>query len=208
MGALAVIIVIALIIALILVIPVRVNLRFYFENNEFKKRFEIYYGFIKIKTGGEKKTKKGKASKNAKPDKPKKNKRDTMSYIRFLRASSAELKKLIESLARYLTKHLIKIDSLEISARLGTDDAMQTALIYGVSSAFLYNTIGGLERCVRLRGLSVDYKPVFEGPDIFIDIKSIIKTRIYNLGVFAVIALLRALPLIRKRGDFKNGKSD
>ena len=85
---------------------------------------------------------------------------------------------------------------------------MHTALIFGSASAVLYNSLGLLDKAITVKNIKVDFKPDFNDTKIFIELESIIKTRIYNIAALGVIALVRALPLIRKRGDFYNGKSD
>ena len=85
---------------------------------------------------------------------------------------------------------------------------MHTALIFGSVSAVLYNSLGLLDKAITVKNIKVDFKPDFNDTKIFIELESIIKTRIYNIAALGVIALVRALPLIRKRGDFYNGKSD
>ena len=89
----------------------------------------------------------------------------------------------------------VRFEKFSISATLGTDDAMDTALIFGGTSAFLYNTIGFLERRVRLKNINIDFKPDFTEPKIFIEFESIIKTKIYNVIGLAFVAIKRGLPL-------------
>ena len=59
-----------------------------------------------------------------------------------------------------------------------------------------------------MRGVSVNSAPDFTKPQIFIKIESIIKTTAYNIVAIAVLALFGAMPLLKKRGELKNGKSD
>ena len=85
---------------------------------------------------------------------------------------------------------------------------MNTALSYGSASAFLYNSLGALEKQVKIKHMDIDFQPDFTQEKIFIEFTSIIRTKIYNVFGLAVLALHRAWPIIKKRGDIYNGKSD
>lgn len=209
MRALIVILAIIAIIAALTFIPVRLKVYALYQNSELDYNFKLKYGFVTIKNS--KKT--GVSPKHEKKDKKKdgdvnKNKPGVKNTIKFLRSNSRRIKKLVNSVVSYVTKHCIKIEKLVLNGVLGTDDAMNTAMLYGGASAFLYNSAGLLDKAIPIKGIAIDFKPDFTQQKIFVEFESIIKTRIYNIAVLAIIGVVRALPLIRKRGDLKNGKSN
>lgn len=206
MSVLAVIIIILAVFAVILLIPVRVNLFFVLENRGVFNDYELKYGLIRIKNRRKRK-KKAKSSDKPGYDETKKD-ISALELLKFLKDNVKRIKDLVLSLVKYGTKKLIRIERISIKAELGSDDAMQTALLYGATSAFLYEALGILDKCVATDGIRVDYKPVFGNAEIFVELKCIIKTSLYKVICFAAIGFIKAIPLIKKRGDLKNGKSD
>lgn len=201
MIALIVILIAIAVFASLLFIPVRVRLYAKYANSSFVNDYRIKYGFLNIK-----KKKKKSSEKSEPPDK--KEKTSPLALIRFIKENMELVKKLVSDTTDYLTQKAVRFEKFSISATLGTDDAMDTALIFGGTSAFLYNTIGFLERRVRLKNINIDFKPDFTEPKIFIEFESIIKTKIYNVIGLAFVAIKRGLPLWKKRGEINNGKSD
>ena len=210
MSALIVILVIIAFIALLACIPIRFNVCVLYSHKKFDCTYRIKYGFITIKNSNkQKKPKERKENGTEQKDKIKsKDKISVKDTIRFCKDNSQKIKKLISSVVSYLTRHCIKIEKFGFKGEIGTDDAMHTALIFGSASAVLYNSLGLLDKAITVKNIKVDFKPDFNDTKIFIELESIIKTRIYNIAALGVIAFVRALPLIRKRGDFYNGKSD
>lgn len=205
MGAIAVIIIILSVLGAVMFIPLRVSLGLVLLNNRFSRKFEVRYGIIKIKTGKKRKKK----DKKPKEDEPEdKGKTSALTLIKFLKDNAKNIKELVTALVKYSAKKLIRIEKISINALLGCDDAMETGLLYGATSAFLYNTLGMLDRCVATDKIRVEYKPVFGEAEIFIDLTCIIKTNLYKIIGFAAVGFVKAIPLIKKRGDLKNGKSD
>lgn len=202
MIALIVIAVVLAIIAMLLFIPVRIKIYAEYKNSKPVHEFKIKYGFITLNN------KKRKEKKKQEKQQPQKEKIQVMSVIRFIKSNSELVKRLIQDVVGYTTKKLICFEKFELTAVLGTDDAMDTALIYGGASAFLYNTLGVMERIIRMKNIAVDFKPDFTEPQIFIEFESIIKTKIYNVAGLAFITIKRGMPLWKKRGEINNGKSD
>ena len=204
MRALCVILIIIAFIALLLHIPVRIKVYAKYENREFTNDYIVKYGFITIKKR-KIKEKKDAVQKEEKADK--KEKTSPLNAIKFIKENIDDIKRLITDVVGYTAKKLIRFESFSIDACVGTDDAMNTALIYGGASAFLYNAVGVLERNVKMNGIQINFQPDFTAPQIFIEFQCIIKTRIHNVLGLAFLALRRALPLLKKRGEIKNGKS-
>lgn len=204
MIALIVLLIIIAIFALLLFIPVRIKIYAKYENSKFVHDYRIKYGFITVK----KRAKKGGKKQPDKNPKPKSDKPSPLAVIRFVKDNAELVKRFVTDVVGYTTKKLVRFDKFNATAVLGTDDAMDTALIYGGASAFLYNTVGFMERKIRMKNIMIDFKPDFTEPKIFIEFQSIIRTKIYNVIGLAWIALLRAMPLVKKRGEINNGKSD
>lgn len=205
MIALIVISIIIAIIAMMLFIPVRIRVYAKYENSRFVHNYKIKYGFITIRQKSKETTK---TEQDAEKKQANKKKIPAVSVIRFIRANAELVKNFIRDVVGYTTKKLVYFEKFKITATLGTDDAMDTALSYGGASAFLYNTVGYMERRIRMKSIAVDFKPDFTEPKIFIEFESIIKTKIYNVTGLAFIAIRRGMPLWKKRGEINNGKSD
>lgn len=204
---LAIIIIIA-VLWVIMVTPVKFRIYGKYENNKFKVEHYLKYGFIKILDSNRKRKKPKTQKSAATKDKPQKEKPSPKSVIDFLWEMKAEVKKLIQSVLSYTTKRLIKITKLRIKGVVGLSDAHTTAIIYGISSGVLYNTIGTLDKSVRVTGIDIDYQPDFNEEQIFIEFESIINTKIFNILALARLVLLHGLPIIRKGGKLRNGKSN
>ncbi len=208
MRALIVILIILAVIALLVHIPVRIRIYAKYENSKFTNDYEIKYGFLTVKRRKEK-AKKPKSEKRTENDgAKKKDKPKPIAVIRFIKENIALIKRLITETVGYTTKKLIRFEKFSVKSYVGVDNAMYTALIYGNASAFLYNTVGLLERSVRMKNISIDFQPDFKEQKIFIEFESIIRTKIYNVFGLAWVALRHAMPLVKKRGDLNNGKSD
>ena len=204
MTAIIIILSIIAFIAVLINIPVRVKIFVKYNNSEFVNDYKIKYGFITIKK------KKQKSHNETETDSApkKKTKNKPSNIIRFIKTNIKDIKRLISDVLKYTSKKLIRIEILSLKSQIGTDDAMNTALSYGSASAFLYNSLGALEKQVKIKHMDIDFQPDFTQEKIFIEFTSIIRTKIYNVFGLAVLALHRAWPIIKKRGDIYNGKSD
>lgn len=204
MTAIIIILSIIAFIAVLINIPVRVKIYVKYNNSEFVNDYKIKYGFITIKK------KKQKSHNETETDSApkKKTKNKPSNIIRFIKTNIKDIKRLISDVLKYTSKKLIRIEMLSLKSQIGTDDAMNTALSYGSASAVLYNSLGALEKQVKIKHMDIDFQPDFTQEKIFIEFTSIIRTKIYNVFGLAVLALHRAWPIIKKRGDIYNGKSD
>ena len=204
MTAIIIILSIIAFIAVLINIPVRVKIYVKYDNSGFVNDYKIKYGFITIKK------KKQKSHNETETDSApkKKTKNKPSNIIRFIKTNIKDIKRLITDVLKYTSKKLIRIEMLSLKSQIGTDDAMNTALSYGSASAFLYNSLGALEKQVKIKHMDIDFQPDFTQEKIFIEFTSIIRTKIYNVFGLAVLALRRAWPIIKKRGEIYNGKSD
>lgn len=204
MTAIIIILSIIAFIAVLINIPVRVKIYVKYDNSEFVNDYKIKYGFITIKK------KKQKSHNETETDSApkKKTKNKPSNIIRFIKTNIKNIKRLISDVLKYTSKKLVRIEMLSLKSHIGTDDAMNTALSYGSASAVLYNSLGALEKQVKIKHMDIDFQPDFTQEKIFIEFTSIIRTKIYNVFGLAVLALRRAWPIIKKRGEIYNGKSD
>lgn len=204
MTAIIIILSIIAFIAVLINIPVRVKIYVKYDNSEFVNDYKIKYGFITIKK------KKQKSHNETETDSApkKKTKNKPSNIIRFIKTNIKDIKRLISDVLKYTSKKLVIIEMLSLKSHIGTDDAMNTALSYGSASAVLYNSLGVLEKQVKIKHIDIDFQPDFTQEKIFIEFTSIIRTKIYNVFGLAVLALSRAWPIIKKRGEIYNGKSD
>lgn len=204
MTAIIIILSIIAFIAVLINIPVRVKIYVKYDNSGFVNDYKIKYGFITIKK------KKQKSHNETETDSApkKKTKNKPSNIIRFIKTNIKDIKRLISDVLKYTSKKLIRIEILSLKSQIGTDDAMNTALSYGSASAVLYNSLGALEKQVKIKHMDIDFQPDFTQEKIFIEFTSIIRTKIYNVFGLAVLALRRAWPIIKKRGEIYNGKSD
>lgn len=199
-------IIIVAVFIVILLIPISVRVFIKFEDKALGNSLNLKYGFITL-IDTDKKKPKEKPQKETKEetldDKPKKDKKP---LIKKLWQRRSYVKKLIISVVGYITKHLIKIKKLRIKGVLGLSDAAATGVVYGGTSAFMYNLIGAVDKVIKVEGIEIDYKPDFNNEVIFIEFESIIRTNIYHILALGIIALVRAIPIIRKEKN--NGKSN
>ena len=204
MTAIIIILSIIAFIAVLINIPVRVKIYAKYDNSEFVNDYKIKYGFITIKK------KKQKSHNETETDSApkKKTKSKPSNIIRFIKTNIKDIKRLISDVLKYTSKKLVTIEMLSLKSHIGTDDAMNTALSYGSASAVLYNSLGALEKQVKIKHMDIDFQPDFTQEKIFIEFTSIIRTKIYNVFGLAVLALSRAWPIIKKRGEIYDGKSD
>lgn len=122
----------------------------------------------------------------------------TEEILSFARNNIEEIKDLVYDILGYMYKHLIRIKKLKLHLIIGTDDAMDTALIYGAVAAFVFNAVGVMDRHMRLISHDINIKPDFKKPNIFVEFEAIISTNIFHLIVLFIIAAVRGLKLLKK----------
>ena len=193
MMALVVITIIIAVFAVLFTIPV--SCEFYLRySDEIEKSLILKYGFIKIRMP------KGKPEKKSAPqaDRVKKKSDSAKKLIGFGRENIKAVKDMIYAILGYMFKHLVTINRLRIKFVFGVDDAMETALIFGAVSAFVFNVIGVMDRKMRLKKHITEIKPAFDNPHIFAECEAKISTSIGRAIVLAIIALRHTVPLLIK----------
>ncbi len=199
-------IIIVAILVVILLIPINLRVFIKFEDKVLGNSLILKYGFITLMNTDKKKPKEKPHKETKEATAESKPKKDKKPLIKKLWQRRTYVKKLIISVVGYITKHLIKIKKLRIKGELGLSDAAATGVVYGTSSAFMYNLIGAVDKVIKVEGIDIDYKPDFNNEVIFIEFESIIRTNIYHILALGIIALVRVIPIIRKEKN--NGKPD
>lgn len=202
MTALYIIAIIIAVFAVIFSIPV--SCEFYFRyNDEAEQSLILKYGFIKI--GMPKGKLKKKTADNTEEKKEKKQSVSAKQIIAFGRGNIAPVKEMIYAVLGYMFKRLVKINKLRIKLVFGLDDAMETALIFGAISAFVFNVIGVMDRKMRLKKHITEIKPAFDDPHIFAECEMKISTSIGRAIVLALIALRHGIPIFYKFRKINKG---
>ena len=202
--------VVAIIIAVFaLLFSIPVSCDFYFRyNNEIYQELSLRYGFIKIGIPEKRQDPEDTKDNSKNPEKSKKTEKkagSTKEIISFGRDNLKAVKETIYAVLGYMFKKAVKINKLKIKLVFGVDDAMETALIFGAVSAFIYNVIGVMDRNMRLKKHITEIRPAFNNPHIFAECGIKISTSIGRVVVLAIIALWHAVPLLIRYRKLNKG---
>lgn len=196
----------AALLGLLMLLPVTAIITFAAKSDE--NEITIRYLFFKLKIFPADE-KKGKKEPGEKEEKPKKDKKGVVNQLWI---SRSELKWGITKLLGYIIKHAIIVKELNISARFGFDNPMNTGLAAGAVNGLAYNIIGLLDRHARLRKWSVNLEPDFDNPCMEAGAYCLLQTRIAHIFPLAVIFLRAYLKIKNKmktnNGGEKNEQSD
>lgn len=200
MTGLYIALIIIALLGLLLVLPVTAVIAFSASGDE--NEITVRYLFFKLKIfpAGEKKKKDEKES-GEKEEKPKKDKKGVVSQVWI---SRSELKWGITKLLGYIVKHAIIVKELNISARFGFDNPMNTGLAAGAANGLVYNIIGLLDRHARLKKWSVNLEPDFDKACMEAGVYCRLNTRIAHIFPLAVI-FLRAYIKVKNKMKINNG---
>ncbi|MGM9936720.1 MAG: DUF2953 domain-containing protein [Candidatus Ornithomonoglobus sp.] len=214
MAALIVIAIIIAVLAIIFFIPIKCAAYISYTNNTLDQSLDLKYGFIRIRLPEKKEKVSEAVEKSAEDaDKEAEDKPDKVKLaVSFARGNIAEIKEAVYKILGYMFRRAVTINLLDIKLIFGTEDAMQTGLLFGAAAAFIYNVLGVMDKKMRLRKHREEVKPDFKNPHIFAELEAIITTNLFNIAVLAVIFLRCFLPLYKKykslKGELNNGKSD
>ncbi len=214
MGVLIVAAIIIAVLASIFFLPITCTAYLSYTNNTLDQSLDLKYGFIRIRAP-EKKEKASRAADEAAEDTDKEaeDRPDKVRLvISFVRGNITEIKETIYKILGYMFRCAVKIKLLDIKLIFGTEDAMQTGLLFGAAAAFVYNVLGVMDKKMRLKKHKEELKPDFKNPHIFAELEAIITTNLFNIAALAVLALSGGIPLYKKyksmKGEPNNGKSD
>lgn len=192
----------AALIGLILVIPIKAVISFAINSDE--NEMTIRYLFFKL---------------NIYPAKPKQEteeqgesaKKDKSGFAGSVWVSRSEIKWGLSKLLCYIIKHAIIIKELNISARFGFDNPMNTGLAAGAANAAVYNVIGLLDRHARLKKWSVELTPYFDEQCLMAGVYCRLHTRAAHVFPLAAVLLRTYMKIktkTRKNGGKKNEQSN
>jgi hypothetical protein len=173
-----------------------------FAINDKDNKITLRYAFLKLQLYPTEK-------KEKKEDKPKaekkKERKNIFEIIGILWDLKEEIKKGISKILYYIIRHAMTVNELNISAELGMDDAMKTAMIIGWSNAIVYNAIGLLDRFSKLKKWNVSIQPNFEKKIANVGIYCIISTNIAHVIVLGIIVLKVYLNISKRMKNHRKG---
>jgi hypothetical protein len=185
---------------LIILIPVKVTVSFAINDKD--NKITLRYAFLKLQLYPTEK-------KEKKEDKPKaekkKERKNIFEIIGILWDLKEEIKKGISKILYYIISHALTLNELNISAELGMDDAMKTAMIIGWGNAIVYNAIGLLDRFSKLKKWNVSMQPNFEKKIANVGIYCIISTNIAHVIVLGIIVLKVYLNIRKRMKKYRKG---
>ena len=191
-----IILAVLLLIFILLIFPVKVYINYYD-----KIEITIRYIFFKFKQTGkpekqeEKKRKKEK--KKLKKDKePKEKKESSLSKlkkengIKGLIELFKEILKIFFKTAKKIIKH-IYIEKIDLNIAVSSEDAAQTAILYGKINAYFYSVYALLSNFFNIKFKRINIYPDFLSEETKINFSMVVKTR-------PVFILMSAVALIFK----------
>lgn len=188
------------IIGLIIILPITAVISFSVNSDENEITIRYLFFKLKILPAGEKKDK-PKEDKEEE-EKPKK---DSKGIVSSVWISRSEIKWGVSKLLYYVIHNAIIVKELNISARFGFDNPMNTGLASGALNAVVYNIIGLLDRHARLKKWSVDLKPDFDETCIMAGVYCKLRTRIAHIFPLAAILLITFIKIKIKTKEGNNG---
>lgn len=117
------------------------------------------------------------------------------------------LKKDILKLLNYIFEKAISIDELNISAKIGTGEAMYTGIVYGAVNAAVFGFLGAADRKMKIKNHHTDIKADFDNAVLSAGVYAVVYTRAVHLYYLAVKALIIYWNLKRtfeKKGKMNN----
>ena len=187
------------VLGLIAIVPIKAKISFAAndENNEITLR----YGFLRFKlypkNSDKQNEEKPKKDKKDKEEKPKK-KTDIKAVLKAAWEIRDDIKREISKIIYYVSCRAIAFEELSVSARIGLDDAMNTAIVSGYANAFAYGAIGLLDRFSKLKTWRASIEPDFETSKIQVGFFGIISTNIAHI-ITLLIKLIRSYMKINSK---------
>lgn len=198
MTALWIIFGILLFIIILFLIHIKVCIDFFYNENANEAQIEIRYLFFRIKL----KPKEASADKTEK-----KNAEKDISLIesfKFFAGIYDDLKKVLNRFISYFIKHALTIHTLNISAVIGTNEAMKTGLLTGAANAAAYSIVSAMKQNMKLKAYNISINGEFGCKCLKFGISCVLSTNIMHIAVCGVM-LLKLLLLWRMRKNDKSG---
>lgn len=196
MTAFWVIAVIAAAVALLLAVPLSMRVFIFYDVKDRYAGLTFKISGISIHKPKRKKQKQKEEPHQSEPEQKSADK--TLEILSFAKNNIEDIKNLVYDVLEYVYKYLIKIKKLKVHLIVGTDDAMDTALIYGAVAAFVFNAVGVMDRHMRLKSHDINIKPDFKKTNIFVEFEAIISTNVFHLIILLIMAAIRGLKLLKK----------
>lgn len=194
-------------IGLILLLPITAVISFALNSDD--NEITVKYLFFKLKLYPYE----GKTEKEERESDEEKSEKNAKDYVGAVRLSWSEIRWGISKLLGYILKNAIIVKELNISARFGLGNPMNTGLACGAVNAFVYNIIGLLDRHARLKKWNVSLEPDFDEACLEAGVYCRLRTRIahiFPLGAIFLRAFLKVKKKIKKEnnGGKKNEQSN
>ena len=197
MTAVYIIMMIAAVVMLLPIIPINIIADFSYksENNTLYVKFLFFKLklYPKISEVGEKLEK----DYEEHPEETDKKAADILSMLKSSKKLYAKLKNNIKKLLDYVFEHAITIKHVNISAVIGTGDAMYTGISTGAANAAVYGALGASSAKMKIKKYHVDIKPEFDRAYLAAGIYAMVYTRIFYVFGIAV-RLIRLYMIYRK----------
>lgn len=150
----------------------------------------LKYLFLRIKLYPSEK-KKSNTEKEEKKEEKTKNKKnaDIKNLIKTANSIKSNLFKTLSKLLRYISRHAVTIEELNISSRFGTGDPANTGMLYGAANAALYGIIGKLKSTMKLKKHNITLEPDFDNTVFSAGLYMRLRTRIVHMFYLLCILL-------------------
>lgn len=188
--------IILLLITALLLIPVRVAVKFSKLPEDTSYSAYVKVWFFKVFSLPSKR-KKPKKEKSPKPEKPKKSVRDSITGGLDLYKLIAEDVKLILS---YTSRHALKVEKLHFIMTYGTGDAASTGVLYGAISGIVYGALGLLAHNHKTKDSLLSVTPDFNNALFKAKGECILKLQNVHIIVIT-IKLVKLFIKMKKRKD-------
>ncbi len=188
--------VLVILIPVLLLIPLRLALKFDRDgvNNDFT--LTVKYLFFTFKP----------SKKNKKKNKPKKNEVSEKEPFSFEREKARleryislydKLKDDIVRLLDYCARRYVVFEKIGVDIDFGFGDAMYTGIFTGLLNGFVYSVLGIIHHCSDLRDMQVNIQPDFDGTKLNTHAECIL--RLKNVHIIVIIVnVLKILNKIKK----------
>ena len=188
---------------LFLLIDVRIEVCFDYDEVEKKSNVLLKYGFIKYTIYPKKNPKKtAKAQKKSGTEEEKEEqfsfenkKREIEKYIRIFDAIKGEITKLLS----YLARRAVVFDKIEVKSDFGFEDAMDTGIFTGIYNGFIYSVIGVIHHTSTIRDMDIKLQPIFGKKCFYNRFSCILHIKTVHIIIIA-FSVLKILRKVKKEG--------
>lgn len=183
-------------IGLIMIIPIKISASFAVND---ENSVILKYGFLKFKLYpmADKPKKEKPKKEKSKKDEEKKSDKSKINF-KTVWEIREDIKKEVSKILYHVIRHTITLNELNVSSRIGFDDAMPTAIVSGWINAGVYSVIGILDRFARLKKWNVSIEPDFENQTVKIGMHCVISANIAKI-ITLLIIIMRSYARLKKK---------